>query len=239
MASETPPADRAPQGSAIGKILSIVLGRPLASSEQDGRKIGVFAGLPALGLDGLSSCAYGPEAALAILAPLGLVGLRYILPITFLILALLLILYFSYRQTISAYPANGGSYTVAKENLGKWASFFSAAALMIDYILTVAVGISAGIAALVSAVPSLHPYTLTLCLAVLGIITIANLRGTSEAGVAFAVWVAAGGFPPAAPAVPYVRALTHTVPHLTGLLAVGKLNGSPMLGARGTCPAVD
>jgi amino acid transporter len=159
----------------------------LASDEQSGQKIGILSGLPALGLDGLSSSAYGPEAALTILLPLGVLGLNYVLPITGVILGLLVMLYFSYRQTIAAYPVNGGSYTVAKENLGTWASLFAAAALMIDYVLTVAVGISAGVAAVVSAAPQLHRYTVPMCLGVLALITLLNLRGTGEAGVAFAL----------------------------------------------------
>jgi len=168
-------------------LLKLLLGRRLASDEQASHKISLFSGLPALGLDGLSSAAYGPEAALAILLPLGAAGLAYIGPITLVILALLGILYISYRQTIAAYPVNGGSYTVAKENLGVWASLLAAAALMIDYILTVAVGISAGVAAMVSAFPALQHYTVVLCLVVLALITMVNLRGTAEAGVAFAL----------------------------------------------------
>jgi amino acid transporter len=168
-------------------IVDFLLGRRLASNEQRGQRIGILAGLPALGLDGLSSSAYGPEAALTILLPLGALGLNYILPITGAILALLAMLYFSYRQTIAAYPVNGGSYTVAKENLGTWASLFAAAALMIDYVLTVAVGISAGVAAIVSAAPQLHSYTVPLCLGILALITLLNLRGTGEAGRAFAL----------------------------------------------------
>src|SRR5580692_10295078 len=168
-------------------VLDFFFGRRLASDEQDTQKIGVLAGLPALGLDGLSSSAYGPEAALTILLPLGVIGLNYILPITGVILALLAVLYLSYSQTIATYPVNGGSYTVAKENLGTWPSLFAAAALMIDYVLTVAVGISAGVAALVSAFPSLQPSTVWLCLVVLALVTIVNLRGTGEAGAAFAV----------------------------------------------------
>jgi len=168
-------------------LFRLLMGRRLASEEQSSQKIGVFSGLPALGLDGLSSAAYGPEAALAILLPLGATGLVYIGPITLVILALLTILYVSYRQTIAAYPVNGGSYTVAKENLGTWASLLAAAALMIDYILTVAVGISAGVAALVSAFPSLQRYTVLLCIIVLAFITMVNLRGTAEAGIAFAL----------------------------------------------------
>src|SRR5437763_7138287 len=168
-------------------VMNLILGRPLASNEQEDVKIGVVAGVPAMGLDGLTSSAYGPEAALTILLPLGAAGLRYIGPITIVILALLAILYFSYRQTIAAYPVNGGSYTVARENLGTWPGLLAAAALMLDYVLNVAVGISAGVAALVSAAPSLHHYTLPLCLAILGVITLLNLRGTGEAGLAFAL----------------------------------------------------
>lgn len=166
-------------------ILDYLLGKRLASSEEEGQKIGVWAGVPILGLDGLSSSAYGPEAALSVLLPLGVLGLTYMVPITLIILALLTILYFSYRQTIAAYPTGGGSYTVAKENLGVGAGLLAAAALMLDYILNVAVGISAGIGALVSAIPSLHSYTLTLCLVVLGVITLVNLRGTRESGIVF------------------------------------------------------
>jgi amino acid transporter len=168
-------------------VVNFLLGRPLATSEQEQTKIGVWAGVPAMGLDALTSSAYGPEAALTILLPLGAAGLAYIGPITLAILALLAMLYFSYRQTIAAYPINGGSYTVARENLGTWPGLLAAAALMIDYILNVAVGISAGVAALVSAAPMLHPYTLLLCLVALGIITLMNLRGTGEAGIAFAI----------------------------------------------------
>src|SRR5450755_4017741 len=168
-------------------FVSFLFGRRLSTDEQCGQKIGVLFGLPALGLDGLSSSAYGPEAALTILLPVGALGLNYILPVTAVILALLTMLYFSYRQTIAAYPVNGGSYTVAKENLGTLASLFAAAALMIDYVLTVAVGISAGVAALVSAAPQLHKYTVPLCLGILALITLLNLRGTGEAGVAFAL----------------------------------------------------
>src|ERR1700710_626245 len=124
--------------------ISFILGRPLRSSAKEDVKIGVVAGVPAMGLDGLTSSAYGPEAALTVLLPLGAAGLNYIGPLTAVILALLAMLYFSYRQTIAAYPVNGGSYTVAKENLGTWSGLFAAAALMIDYVLNVAGGVSAG-----------------------------------------------------------------------------------------------
>jgi len=168
-------------------LVDKLLGQPLASSEEGGQKIGVFAGVPSLGLDGLSSAAYGPEAALTILLPLGVLGLAYIGPITLVILALLTILYFSYRQTIAAYPNGGGSYTVARENLGINFGLLAAAALMLDYTLTVAVGISAGVGALISAIPSLHRHTLLLCLGFLALITAVNLRGAREAGAIFAL----------------------------------------------------
>ena len=168
-------------------LTDTILGRSLASSEEGEQKIGVFAGVPSLGLDGLSSAAYGPEAALTILLPLGAVGLAYVGPITLVILALLAILYFSYRQTIAAYPNGGGSYTVARENLGVRFGLLAAAALMLDYVLNVAVGVSAGVGALISALPSLHKYTLGLCLGFLALITAINLRGAREAGLIFAL----------------------------------------------------
>ena len=126
----------------------LLLGRLLANREQDERKIGAFEGVPAMGLDGLGSSAYGPEAALAVLVPLGAAGLARVGAVMLPILALLAILCVSYRQTVRAYPSNGGAYTVARENLGTNASLLAAAALMIDYVLNVAVGISAGVAAL-------------------------------------------------------------------------------------------
>jgi amino acid transporter len=166
-------------------FINVLFGRPLASTEDEGERITPTQGIPTFGLDALSSAAYGPEAALTILLPLGLVGVRYIVPLTAGIIGLLVIVYFSYRQTIAAYPMGGGSYTVAKENLGNRAGLLAGAALMIDYLLNVAVGISAGIGALVSAVPSLQPHTLAMCLAVLVILTMVNLRGVREAGSAF------------------------------------------------------
>src|SRR6476469_4377503 len=148
-----------------------LFGRRLATHEEAAQKVGPLAGIPMLGLDARSSSAYGPEAALTLLLPLGALGVLAILPITAVIIGVLLIVYFSYRQTIAAYPMRGGSYTVAQENLGVSAGLLAGAALMLDYILNVAVGISAGVGALVSAVPSLQPYILPLCLVILMLIT--------------------------------------------------------------------
>src|SRR5438876_12458935 len=168
-------------------ILDLVVGKPIKTSDERAEQIGPAQGVPIFGLDALSSAAYGPEAALSLLIPLGLLGVRYIIPISAAIIALLLIVYFSYRQTIAAYPSGGGSYTVARFNLGAPAGLLAAAALLADYILTAAVGISAGVGALVSAVPSLQPHTVALFVGILTVITILNLRGVRDAGVAFMV----------------------------------------------------
>ena len=168
-------------------ILNFLFGSPLPTSDERAERIGAVAGIPIFGLDALSSAAYGPEAALTLLIPLGAAGVAYILPISISIIILLTIVFFSYRQTIETYPGGGGSYTVARHNLGVLPGLLAAAALMIDYILVVAVGISAGVGALVSAVPSLEPRTLMLCLVILAVVTVVNLRGVRETGVVFLV----------------------------------------------------
>src|SRR5580698_2719559 len=159
-------------------ISNVLFGKPLATSAEHDEHIGVAAGIPIFGLDGLTSAAYGPEAAMTLLIPLGFVAgvSHWLLPVFTAILILLVILYFSYRQTIVAYPNGGGSFTVASENLGDQAGLLAAAALMIDYILTAAVGISAGVTALVSEVPSLQPHQLSMCLLILAIIAVVNMR---------------------------------------------------------------
>jgi amino acid transporter len=211
-------------------ILDGLLGRPLSNDEAEHQQIGPLAGIPVLGLDALSSAAYGPEAALTLLIPLGAAGLAYVGPISALIIGILGIVYFSYRQTIHAYPGGGGSYTVAKENLGTGAALLAGSALALDYVLNVAVGISAGVGALVSAIPSLLDYTLPLCLAILLVLTVVNLRGLRESGFAFmlptytfvltlgvtiavgvARAVASGGHPAAVVAPPVMEAPTEAV----------------------------
>jgi amino acid transporter len=176
----------APAPAARKKSLAdFIFGRRLASTEEGEQQIGPVTGVAVLGLDALSSAAYGPEAALTLLIPLGAVGLAHVVSITTLIVVILLIVYFSYRQTIAAYPNGGGSYTVAKDNLGQRWALLAGAALALDYILNVAVGISAGVGALVSALPVLLPFTVPLCLAILIFLTLINLRGTRESGLAF------------------------------------------------------
>jgi amino acid transporter len=167
------------------RLREALFGRPIPDSEAETERLGPATAIPVLGLDALSSAAYGPEAALTVLLPLGAAGVGLIAPISAVIVVLLVVVQASYRQTIRAYPDGGGSYTVAKENLGLWPSLFAAAALATDYVLNVAVGISAGVGALVSAVPALHPSTLPICLALLALLTLANLRGLRTTGAIF------------------------------------------------------
>ena len=143
--------------------LDFLLGRPLASGEEKSERLGTLSGVPIFGLDALGSAAYGPEAALTLLIPLGIGGIHYIVPIMIVIIALLGIVYFSYRQTIAAYPQGGSSYVVARQNLGNFAGLLAGTALMVDFVLVVAVGVAAGIGALASAIPSLQTHTLFLC----------------------------------------------------------------------------
>src|SRR6266704_3362085 len=177
-------------------ILDAIIGKPIKTSDERAEQIGMQEGIPIFGLDALSSAAYGPEAALSLLIPLGLLGVQYIIPISAAIITLLVIVYFSYRQTIAAYPSGGGSYTVARFNLGAPAGLLAAAALLADYILTAAVGISAGVGALVSAVPSLLPHTVSFCVGTLIITIVAGLLRV----------LLSGGHPtPAAPLPPPPR----------------------------------
>jgi amino acid transporter len=161
------------------------MGRPLRSSEVSKEQISSTEGLPALSLDALTSVAYGPEAIILVLAVAGAGALHLVLPITVAIIALLAILVFSYRQVIDAYPGGGGAYAVSRENLGHNASLVAGAALIVDYTLTVAVSIAAGVGALTSAYPSLTADTVPLCLAILAVVTLFNLRGLGEAARAF------------------------------------------------------
>lgn len=161
------------------------MGRPLRRSQASEQQITPVEGLSALSLDALTSVAYGPEAIIAVLAVAGAGALHLVVPITIVILALLAVLVFSYRQVIDAYPGGGGAYAVTRANLGAHVSLVAAASLVVDYTLTVAVSISAGVEALTSAFPSLAGATVPMCLAMLAIVAILNLRGVGNAARAF------------------------------------------------------
>jgi amino acid transporter len=174
-----------PGGTARRSAWSVLIGRPLRSSETSKEQITPVEGLSALSLDALTSVAYGPEAIIVVLALAGAGALHLVLPITVAIVLLLAILVFSYRQVIDAYPGGGGAYAVSRANLGPSASLVAGAALIVDYTLTVAVSIAAGVGALTSAFPSLTPATVPICLGILAIITVLNLRGLGETARAF------------------------------------------------------
>lgn len=166
-------------------VWNLLIGRPLRASEASSEQITPVEGLSALSLDALTSVAYGPEAIIVVLALAGAGALHLILPITLAIVLLLVILVFSYRQVIDAYPGGGGAYAVSRANFGPHASLVAGAALIVDYTLTVAVSIAAGVGALTSAFPSLSPGTVPICLGILAVITLLNLRGLGEAARAF------------------------------------------------------
>jgi amino acid transporter len=151
------------------------------------RGLTVSTGLAGLSLDAMASVSYGPEAIVLVLATAGGVGLGMTLPVTLAIAALLAVLVASYRQVIATFPDGGGAYAVAKRHLGHRTSLVAAASLIIDYILNVAVSIAAGVAALTSAFPALHGYTVWICLAILGGVTALNLLGIRESARAFMI----------------------------------------------------
>ena len=170
---------------ALATTWRVLIGRPLKSSEARHGEITPLEGLPALSLDALTSVAYGPEAIVLVVGTAGVAALHLVLPITIAIVLLLGLLVISYRQVIDGYPHGGGAYAVSRANLGVGASQVAAASLVVDYTLTVAVSIAAGIAALTSAFPRLTGATVPLCLAELAVLTIFNLRGLGETARAF------------------------------------------------------
>ena len=168
------------------RLRRALIGRPLRSAELATEKLGKRVALPVLSSDALSSVAYGPEAMLAVLVLAGAGGLGYSLPIAALIAFLMLATGVSYRQTIRAYPGGGGSYIVAGDNLGRRAGLVAAAGLITDYVLTVAVSVASGVAAVTSAVPSLASDRVVIGVGVIAILLAGNLRGVRQAGALFA-----------------------------------------------------
>jgi amino acid transporter len=163
------------------------VGRPLATAAEKRERLGRISGLAVFSSDALSSVAYGTEEILWILMTAGTTALTLGLPIMVGIVILVVIVASSYWQTIHAYPSGGGAYIVAKDNLGTLPGLIAGAALLIDYILTVAVSTAAGVAAITSAFPPLYPWRVLLCvLSVIGV-TIANLRGVRESGRLFTI----------------------------------------------------
>src|SRR5919206_477896 len=173
--------------TALTRAKRLLFGRPLPSDRLDHERLSKKTALAVLSSDAISSVAYATEQILLVLAVLGTAALGYVVPISAVIVGLLVLVALSYRQTIFAYPGGGGSYTVAKENLGTSAGIVAAAALLTDYILTVAVSVSGGVAAITSAYPALLPHTVALCLLSIVVLGVVNLRGVRESGAAFSV----------------------------------------------------
>ena len=181
--------------AAVGKLeapaphhrRAYLVGRPLGSSELEKTRLPKVIALPIFSSDALSSVAYATEAALGVLLAASAGSAHLVLPISGAVALLMLIVVASYRQTVQAYPVNGGAYVVARENLGINPALIAGAAILIDYLLTVAVSVSAGVLAVTSALPALHPYRVWLAVACVGLLVLANLRGMRESGPAFAL----------------------------------------------------
>lgn len=163
-----------------------LIGRPLATADAPHQTIGKAIGLAVFASDALSSTAYATQEILVILAAAGTIAFGYVFPISIVIIALLAIVVISYEQIIHAYPDGGGAYIVAFDNLGRFPALVAAASLLIDYILTVSVSISSGVAQIVSAYPELFSFRVPISIACVFLITIINLRGVRESGAAFA-----------------------------------------------------
>jgi len=170
----------------VPSIKRVLLGNPLHNREAAHQRISKVVGLAVLSSDAMSSVAYGPGEVLIMLALAGPMALRLGLPISLAVGTLLIIVVLSYQQTIREYPSGGGSYIVAKENLGTVPGLVAGASLLVDYVLTVAVSIAAAVAAVDSAFPVLLPYKVPICLVLVALLAIANLRGVKESGALFA-----------------------------------------------------
>ncbi len=164
-----------------------LIGDPLPSEAASHQTIGKRIGLAVFASDALSSTAYATQEILVVLAAVGLMGLKFAFPISIAIVILLAIVTISYQQTIHAYPNGGGAYIVARDNLGELPAQIAGAALLTDYILTVAVSISSGVAQLSSAIPALHPYRVWIAVVMVLSIMLINLRGVKESGKTFAI----------------------------------------------------
>jgi amino acid transporter len=166
-------------------LKEILIGRPLRNRELQTERLGAFAALGILSPDALSSVAYGTQEILTVLVTISLSALWFSLPISLAIVVMLTVLVISYRQVIEAYPDGGGAYVVGRDNLGTLPSLVAGASLLVDYTLTVAVSVTAGVDAMVSAFPGLLPYRVALDILLIAVIAIVNLRGVRESALAF------------------------------------------------------
>ncbi|MFA6308765.1 MAG: APC family permease [Clostridia bacterium] len=172
----------------FNNVKSVIIGKPLKNEALAGEKLGVLWGLPILSSDAISSVAYAGQAILAVLVPvIGVLAFTNMVYIAGAIICLLILLMLSYRQTIESYPNGGGAYIVAKDNIGIMAGVVAGAALSVDYVLTVAVSVSSGVEQITSGFAGLKPYTIPICVGVVLIITLGNLRGVRESSKLFGI----------------------------------------------------
>src|ERR671923_2427113 len=176
-----------PAEGLLSQVKELVVGKPIPSHLAHHERLSRFTGLAVLSSDPLSSVAYATEEILRVLILVGVGALSFCSPIAFVIAAILAIVVFSYRQTIHAYPSGGGAYLVSKDNLGETPALIAAASLLIDYVLTVAVSIAAGVAAITSAVPQWHVNRVEMTLGFVLLLMVGNLRGIRESGRIFAI----------------------------------------------------
>jgi amino acid transporter len=217
--------DPVTSGARLGsRVLRAMVGAPLKTTAIARERMRKLIALPVLSADALSSVAYGPEAMLAVLVLGGSAGLAFSLPVAAVIALLMLAVGVSYRQTIRAYPRGGGSYVVAGRNLGRRAGLVAAGGLMTDYVLTVAISVASGLAAVTSAVPALGPHVVPLGATVIALLVAANLRGVRQAGMLFA-----------APTYAFILAMAALV--ATGLWQA--IAGGPAPAARPHPPATE
>ena len=171
----------------LSQVKRLLVGQPIPSHLAHHERLSRFTGLAVLSSDPLSSVAYATEEILRVLILVGVGALSFSSPISFVIAAILAVVVFSYRQTIHAYPSGGGAYIVAKDNLGETPALVAAGALLIDYVLTVAVSIAAGVAAITSAFPQWHINRVEMTLGFVLVTMLGNLRGIRESGRIFAL----------------------------------------------------
>src|SRR5437762_11811102 len=170
----------------LSRLKRVFLGSPLPTAQSRHERLAKSTALAVFASDALSSVAYATEEILMVLVLAGNIALSYSIPISVAIAVLIAIVISSYRQTIRAYPQGGGAYIVTKDNLGVVPGLIAGAALLIDYVLTVAVSVAAGVAAVTSAVPALFRYRVVLCIVAVALVAVTNLRGIRESGKFFA-----------------------------------------------------
>src|SRR5688500_14622916 len=171
----------------FSSLKRLLIGKPIATSQAHHQRIGLFFGLALLASDNISVVAYATEEILHMLALSGIDGVKFLMGIALAIVTLVVIILFSYSRTIAHYPQGGGDYRVASDNINSFAGRIAGAALLLDYTLTVAVSVSAGVLAIVSAFPAAQPYMMPLNILAILVLTLINLRGTKESGVVFAI----------------------------------------------------